>query len=114
MLNGMSAHAPEMDDGVRFGNYHPGASIISALLAVAEKENMNAEHFFKGMMAGYEASVNLAIALQPSHKKRGFHTTATCGVIGSAIGVAVMLNYSIKMLKTVLMLQLLSSVGLLL
>jgi len=113
MLNGMSAHAPEMDDGVRFGNYHPGASIISALLAVAEKENMNAEHFFKGMMAGYEASVNLAIALQPSHKKRGFHTTATCGVIGSAIGVAVMLNYSIKELKTALTLAVTSSSGLL-
>ena len=33
LINGISAHAVELDDGQRFGNVHPGAPVISALLA---------------------------------------------------------------------------------
>ena len=34
LINGISAHAVELDDGQRFGNIHPGAPVISALLSI--------------------------------------------------------------------------------
>src|SRR3989339_1032037 len=40
LMNGLSAHIAELDDGVRFGVLHPGSPIISALLPVAEKEKV--------------------------------------------------------------------------
>ena len=37
----MNSHVAELDDGVRYGVLHPGSPIISALLSVAEKENIS-------------------------------------------------------------------------
>ena len=42
-LNAMSAHITELDDGHRQGQIHLGASIISALLPVAEVECLSEE-----------------------------------------------------------------------
>lgn len=37
---------------------------------------------------GYETACRIAMAMQPSHKRRGFHAAGTCGTIGAAVGVA--------------------------
>ena len=89
LLNGLSAHVLELDDGHRFGMLHPGVPVFSALLAAASGEPIDAGAFFRGAAAGYEAMIRLACAVQPEHKKRGFHGSATCGTIGAAVAVAV-------------------------
>ena len=88
MLNGINSHMIELDDGHRFAMLHLGAPVISAMLAVACDRGMDAEHFMKGIVTGYEATVRLAAAIQPGHKLRGYHATATCGTIGTALGIA--------------------------
>ncbi len=98
-INGLSAHIAELDDGVISGIVHPGAPIFSALLPVAEKEKINGHTFLKGAIIGYEVTVRIAEAIQPSHKKRGYHATATCGTIGVAVGVAVMLGFNQEQMK---------------
>ncbi len=99
LLNGLSSHVAEMDDGVRFGMMHPGAPIFSALLPVAELERVSGSAFVSGVVTGYEAAIRLAKALQPSHYNRGFHPTGTCGSIGAAAGIAAMLGFTRRQLK---------------
>jgi len=94
LLNGMSSHVAELDDGDRFGMIHPGTPIISALLPLAEKENIQGKDLLLGLVVGYEAAIRIATALQPSMKERGYHATGVCGAIGAAIGVSAALGFS--------------------
>lgn len=91
-INGLSSHVAEMDDGVRFGMIHPGSPVFSALLPAAKKYNVHAQDLLYGVIVGYESAVRIAAAMQPSHYKRGYHPTATCGTIASAISLSAMLN----------------------
>ncbi len=101
-LNGLSAHVAELDDGVRFGMYHPGSPTISALLAIAEKEQLKGKALISGIIVGYEASIRLACAIQPSHYEKGYHPTGTCGTIGAAIGIAALLSFTKSEMKDTL------------
>lgn len=97
-LNGMAAHAAELDDGVRFGMIHVGTVIFPALLAAAEKRKSNGDELLRAIVAGYESSVGLAYSMQPDHYSLGFHPTATCGSVGAAIGVGVLSGFSRRQL----------------
>lgn len=101
-LNAMNAHATELDDGHRLGMIHLGASIFSALLPVAELEGIAKEDVLCGAVVGYEAAVLSAMAMQPSHKVRGYHTSGTCGTIGSAMAIATALHFTKQEMKTAL------------
>ena len=98
-VNGLSAHTAELDDGVISGIIHPGAPVFSGLLPVMERYNVDSYLFYLGAVVGYEVSVRLANAIQPSHKVLGYHASATCGMIGTAMGIAVMLGYNRQELK---------------
>ena len=113
IVNGFSSHVLELDDGHRYGMLHPGATIISAMVAVAQQENLPFCSFAKGINAGYEAAVRLASAIQPSHKLKGFHATGTCGTIGVAVAIGLALGYDEMQLKSVISLACTSAAGLL-
>ena len=102
LINGISSHMAELDDGVISGIIHPGSPVFTALLSVAEKENVSWNNFAIGVLIGYEASVRLANAIQPSHKKCGYHASGTCGTIGVAMGIAAMLGFSKNQMKETL------------
>lgn len=90
LLNGINAHQVELDDGHRFAMIHLGAPIISALIAEAQDQHLSGVRLLQGIIVSYEATVRLASAIQPQHKLRGYHTTATCTTVGTALGLAVM------------------------
>ena len=98
-LNGMHSHVLELDDGHRYGTLHLAAPIFSALIAVAEHEDLTYRNLIKGAVAGYETAIRLAMSMQPNHKVRGFHTTGTCGTIGVAMAVAVAMDFNFKQFK---------------
>lgn len=112
-LNAMNAHATELDDGHRLGMIHLGASIFSALLAVAELEEIGKEDVLRGAVVGYEAAVLTAMAMQPSHKVRGYHTSGTCGTIGSAIAIAAAMRFIKQEMKSALAAAIAGAAGLL-
>lgn len=112
-LNAMSAHIAELDDGHRAGQIHLGASIISALLPVSEVENLSEIALLRGIVVGYEAAIRLAMAVNPCHKLRGFHTSGTCGTIGVAVAVATALQFSRKQMKVAVSAATASASGLL-
>lgn len=112
-LNAMSAHATELDDGHRKGMIHLGASILSALLPVAEVEGLSDDDIVLGTIVGYEAAIRLAMTMQPSHKVRGYHTSGTCGTIGSAMAIAAAMHFDKPQMKSALAAACASAAGLL-
>ena len=93
-FNGYNAHTMELDDGSRFGMIHLGAAVISPLVAMVQKESIDYKNFLKAIIMGYEMAVRCSVAMQPEHKKRGFHTSGTCGTLGAAVAVAVARGYN--------------------
>lgn len=98
-INGLSSHFLELDDGVRYGVIHPSAPLFSALLPLAIYYKSDWDDFVRGAICGYEVSIRLAAAMQPSHYSCGFHPTATCCAPGVAVGIAVMLGCDNSVLK---------------
>lgn len=99
-LNGYAAHVLELDDGHRFGMLHLEAPLFSALWAVAQQEGLDFGHFVKGILVGYQTTVQLARRIQPEHKKHGYHATGTCGTIGVACAVAAALDFTYKQFES--------------
>lgn len=111
LANGINSHVIELDDGSRFGAIHPGSPIFSALLPVAEKENIGLKDLLSGVIVGYEAAIRLSTAILPSHYDRGYHPTSTCGSVGAAIGIAVMLGFDKQQMKDALSAAAISASG---
>lgn len=99
LINGLSSHFLELDDGVRYGVIHPSAPLFSALIPIATVKNVSWQQFVLGAISGYETSIRIASAMQPSHYSKGYHPTATCCTLGVAVGIAVMLGYNRQEIK---------------
>lgn len=112
-LNGFAAHVLELDDGHRHGMIHLGASIVTAVLDVAEKQHLKSDDVLRGIVMGYEVAVRCARALQPGHKMRGYHVSGTCGTMGSATGIAFACGYNKEQLKSTLACAVSSAAGVL-
>lgn len=83
-LNGLSSHVIELDDTHRDSITHVGSPVIPAALAMAEREGASGLDFLVAVIAGYEACLRIANAVQPSHWRRGFLSMGTCGTFGAA------------------------------
>lgn len=98
-LNGLSSHFLELDDGVRYGVIHPSAPLFSALIPLAIEHHISWHDFLLGAVCGYETSIRLASAMQPTHYNMGYHPTATCCTVGVAVGIAVMMGWDDNVVK---------------
>jgi len=87
--NAAVGHANETDD-IHSGTtgYHPGVTIIPAVLATAENYAAGGEQILKSIIFAYEISGRIGAAMAASHRKRGFHATGTIGALGAAAGSA--------------------------
>lgn len=97
---GMYSHLLELDDGHRKGAVHVGAPVFSALIPVALRFGIEPNDFINGVIAGYEATVRLACAVQPGCRKRGYHASGICGTVGAAIGIATALKFDFEQMNT--------------
>ena len=85
LINSAMAHAIEMDDLHKASKTHPGAVIIPTVLTMGASEGINGQKAILSMAAGYETMIRLGEAVGTvSHRKRGWHATATCGTFGAA------------------------------
>ncbi len=88
LVNATYAGSIDADD-VHVGSMlHPGCIVFSAALAVGQHFKMSGHDVLAAVVAGYEAMIRIALAIQPSHFRRGFQSTATCGGFGAATAVA--------------------------
>lgn len=91
LINGAASHTLEVDDIYRHGLYHPGTVVIPAALAAAQARGADGGRFLRAVIAGYEVSNRIAVAVTPAHYAF-WHTTATVGHFGAAAAVAAILG----------------------
>ena len=103
LANGSAAHCLELDDVVNEASLHPAVAIMTAALAAAHIAGCSGKELIEAIVAGYEVTIKLGIALDPSaHYARGFHPTATCGTMGAAITAAKILKLNQKKMTNAL------------
>ncbi|RPJ47972.1 MAG: MmgE/PrpD family protein [Betaproteobacteria bacterium] len=79
-------------DDVHVGSMlHPGCIVISAALAIGEARHLRGDRILAAIAAGYENMIRIGLAIQPSHFRRGFQSTATCGGFGAGTAAASLL-----------------------
>lgn len=71
---------------------HPGPSVIPAALAVGQAVGASAERVLTAIVLGFETVVRVGSVVNPSHRARGFHPTATCNPFGAAVAAAYLLG----------------------
>jgi 2-methylcitrate dehydratase PrpD len=113
MLNAVSGHAIDMDDGHRFANGHPGVVTIPPAVALAEHADLTGRELIASVAVGYEVFIRIGSALNPELLQRGFHTTATVGSIAAASAAAKLLVLTGPQTEQALSLAALQSSGLL-
>lgn len=91
-VNATAAHALDFDDWDVPANSHPSAVLIPTLLALAEKSGASGREVLDAYIVGLEVIVRLGEAVNMNHFYRGWHTTATLCVFGSAAASARLLK----------------------
>ena len=79
LVNGISAHVLELDDGHRGAQIHLGSVIFSTALAISEAYDLSGREFIEAVTVGYEVGILLGKIVNPEHRNNGFHTTGTIG-----------------------------------
>jgi 2-methylcitrate dehydratase PrpD len=87
-LNATFAGSIDADDTHVGAMLHPGAIVFSAALAMGNEVGADGKDFIAAVAAGYEAMIRIGLAIQPTHFRRGFQSTATCGGFGAAAAAA--------------------------
>jgi 2-methylcitrate dehydratase PrpD len=88
LVNGTAAHAFELDD-YHNAKLHPGAVVVPAAIAMAEKLSSTGTELVTAIAAGYEVMIRTSLALNPSATRlRGWHLTGVCGPFGAAAACA--------------------------
>ena len=67
---------------------HPGVATWAGALAVGEHVGASGAEVLAAVAAGYETTIRIGLAIQPSHFRRGFQSTGTCNVFGAAAAAA--------------------------
>lgn len=103
LANGIASHSLELDDVVNEASLHPAVAIMPAALAGAHIAGCTGKEFIAAVVAGYEVMIKLGIALDPAaHYAQGFHPTATCGTMGSAVTAAKILKLDQRSMQNAL------------
>ena len=90
-LNGTAAHTAEFDDIHRDSAVHPGCATIAAALACAQATGCDGETFLRGVVAGFEVSTRIGLAMTREHY-RFWHATATISTFGASAASALILG----------------------
>lgn len=92
LVNGTAAHALDFDDNFDPAKAHASAVLVPALLALAEQERASGPACLDAYIAGLQILGRVGQGVNPAHRNRGWHATATVGAIGAAAGCARLLQ----------------------
>jgi 2-methylcitrate dehydratase PrpD len=85
-LNAASANVLDFCDTHIPTVIHPTAPVAPALFALGEMSRVRGRDLILAFILGAEIECRIGLAISPSHYRRGWHITATCGVFGAAAG----------------------------
>ena len=88
LAHGAMTHAFELDNLTDpDSGSHPGASMFSSGLAVAQERGLGGRELITGMTAGAEVMIRIGHAAKGTLEPRGFHAPGTTGPFGGAVTV---------------------------
>lgn len=90
--NAIASHSIELDDVDILALFHFSPPVISAALAVAQRQHASGQDFIAAVALGCEMMARVSAAANNSLRDRGFHTTPTCGVFGATVAAARLLG----------------------
>lgn len=102
MVNGTAAHGEDYDDTFEGTPVHPGAVVVPAALACAERWQKSGADLFRGIAAGDELMCRMALASPGEIHRAGFHPTAVIGALGAAAAAGVTLGLDAQRLASAL------------
>jgi 2-methylcitrate dehydratase PrpD len=88
LLNATAAHAVDFDDNFDPAKAHISAVLWPTILAVAEVENSSPQDCLDAYLVALQVQGRIGQGLNPPHRKRGWHATATTGALGAAAATA--------------------------
>ena len=88
LVNGTAAHALDFDDNFDPAKAHATAVLAPAILALAEQEDASGRDCLDAYIAGLQILGRVGQGVNPAHRNRGWHATATVGAIGAAAACA--------------------------
>src|ERR1700716_3583377 len=91
-LNAVSANVLEYDDTHLPTVIHPAAPVAPGLFALAEQRRVSGRELLHAFILGVEAECRIGKAVMPTHYRRGWHITATCGIFGAAAAAGKLLG----------------------
>jgi 2-methylcitrate dehydratase PrpD len=92
LVNGTAAHALDFDDNFDPAKAHATAVLAPAILALAEQEGSSGRDCLDAYVAGLQILGRVGQGVNPAHRNRGWHATATVGAIGAAAACARLLK----------------------
>jgi 2-methylcitrate dehydratase PrpD len=95
-LNAVSANVLEYDDTHLGTVMHPAAPVASGLFALAELRPVTGRELLHAFIVGVETSCRVGLAVMPTHYRRGWHITATCGIFGAAAACARLIELDVR------------------
>ncbi len=91
-LNAVGANVLEYDDTHLATVMHPAAPVAPGLFALAELRPVSGRELLHAFILGVEISCRVGLGVMPTHYRRGWHITATCGIFGAAAASARLLG----------------------
>jgi 2-methylcitrate dehydratase PrpD len=95
-LNAVSANVLEYDDTHVGTVMHPAGPVASGLFALAELRPVSGRELLHAFIVGVETSCRVGLAVMPTHYRRGWHITATCGIFGAAAACARLIGLDVR------------------
>src|SRR5690554_6738675 len=88
LANGALAHALDFEDTFEAGMIHPNASLIPAVLALAQSESASGQDLIDALVIGCDFSCRLSLALDGDPAKRGWYHPPILSGLGATLGAA--------------------------
>ena len=92
LVNGTAAHALDFDDNFDPAKAHATAVLAPSILALGEQEGASGRDCLDAYIAGLQILGRVGQGVNPAHRNRGWHATATVGAIGAAAACARLLK----------------------
>ena len=105
LINGISAHSLELDDGHRTAQMHLGAIVFPTAIAIAEAYDLSGEEFLEAVIIGYEIGIMLGQIANPQHRDKGFHSTGTIGTFVAGAVASKLLKLDTDQIINVIMVE---------
>ncbi|WP_449278378.1 MmgE/PrpD family protein [Leucobacter sp. GX24907] len=93
LVNGITAHGPELDDTHEQASLHPAVVVMPVVFAYSDAHQVTSRTAYRAIAVGYDVMTAVGTLLGAAESyRRGFHPTAVCGTVGAAAAASVIMG----------------------